>query len=133
MQATERGLRGNGDGANAMAFGALSDSFVKMMERNRTIAERMVLAVQEESLRFVNLRLERTSKAIRDSRECHGLTGLIGVQHEWLVDAARDYVEESRRFGDVIREIAAESAGEPGEAAAKSGDQVQSAAEQMAA
>jgi hypothetical protein len=97
-------------GAMGATLGAFNDSFVKALERNRSIMEKMLLAMQEESLRFVNLRMERTSKAIQSARDCHGLTGLIGVQHDWLVDAARDYAEEGRRFGDVFRDIAVEGA-----------------------
>jgi hypothetical protein len=91
-------------------LGAFNDSFMKVMERNRCIMEKMLLAVQEESLRFVNLRMEHTGKAIQHARDCQGLTGLVAVQHDWLVDVARDYAEEGRRFGDVMRDIAAESA-----------------------
>jgi hypothetical protein len=123
----------NGNSANTAAFHALNDSFVKMLEHNRSICERMMLAMQEESLRFVNLRLERTSKAIQDSRDCHGLTGLIGVQHDWLVDAARDYAEESRRFSDVMRDIAAEGASGLAEAASQAERAAQVSAEQLAA
>ncbi|HVV65213.1 MAG TPA: hypothetical protein VHC42_07075 [Rhizomicrobium sp.] len=97
-------------GAMGATLGAFNDSFVKALERNRSVMEKMLLAMQEESLRFVNLRMEHTSKAIRSARDCHGLTGLIGVQHEWLVDAARDYAQEGRRFGDAMRVIAAEGA-----------------------
>jgi hypothetical protein len=95
------------NGASA-TFHAVNESFVKMWEHNRGMFEKMLLAMQEESLRFVNLRLEHTSKAIQSTRECHGLTGLLSVQHDWLVDIARDYAEESRRFGDVMRDIAQE-------------------------
>jgi hypothetical protein len=104
-------------GSTGAAFDAVSGSFVKMLEHNRHVFEKMVLALQEESLRFVNLRLEHTSKAIQNSRDCQGLTGLFGAQHEWLMDAARDYAAESQRVGDVMREIAAEGASEVTEAA----------------
>ena len=60
----------------------------------------------------MNLRMEHTNKALQNSRDCQGLTGLITVQHDWLVDAARDYAEESKRFGDVMRDIASERASE---------------------
>src|SRR5262249_46137621 len=103
--------------ATSATFHALNESFVNMWEHNRSLLERMMLAMQEESLRFVNLRLEHTSKAIRNARDCHGLTGLVGVQHEWLVDIARDYAEESRRFGEVMRDIAAEGTNGLAEAA----------------
>ena len=115
MNTTENKLKDAGNAAATQArkpLGAISDSFLKVLEHNRVIFEKMMLAMHEQSLRFVNLRMERTSKALQDSRDCHGLTGLMTVQHDWLVDAARDYAEESKRFGDVMRDIAAERASE---------------------
>ena len=114
MDTTENKRTDTGNGAATAAtatFSALNDSFMKMLEHNRSIFEKMMLAMHEESLRFVNLRMEHTSKALQSSRDCQGLTGLIGVQHDWLVDTARDYAEESQRFGDVMRDIAAERDG----------------------
>ena len=128
MDSTDRTDSGNG-ATTAAAFSAFNDSFVKMLEHNRSIFEKMMSAMQEESLRFVNLRMEHTSKALQNSRDCQGLSGLISVQHDWLVDAARDYAEESRRFSDVMREIAAERANGMAEVAAHAA----SAGERMAA
>ncbi|HTT97213.1 MAG TPA: hypothetical protein VMF58_04140 [Rhizomicrobium sp.] len=108
-----------GNGAATATFSALNDSFLRMLEHNRAIFEKMMLAMHEESLRFVNLRMEHTSKALQNSRDCQGLTGLITVQHDWLVDAARDYAEESKRFSDVMRDIAAERASEFADVAAQ--------------
>jgi hypothetical protein len=110
--------------AASATLSALNDSFMKMVEHNRTIFEKMMVAMQEESLRFVNLRMEHTSKALQNSRECQGLTGLIGVQHDWLVDAARDYAEESQRFSGVMRDIAAERAIGLAEAASQASSSV---------
>jgi hypothetical protein len=119
MNATSNKHTDTGNGAATATLTALNDSFLKMLEHNRTIFEKMMLAMQEESLRFVNLRMEHTSKALQNSRDCHGLPGLLTVQHDWLVDAARDYAEESKRFGDVMRDIAAERTNEFADVAAQ--------------
>lgn len=88
------------------AFDAFNKPMAKVMDQNRLIFQKMLHAMQEESLRFVNRRLECTSRAIEHSRECHGVTGLIAVQQEFVMDIARDYAEQTRRFADLVRELA---------------------------
>lgn len=90
----------------ANGFTEFNSSFVKALEHNRAIYEKMVHAMQEESLKFINLRLEHNARAIESARDCQGISGLLTVQNEWLTDLARDYTEQSRHFGELVRELA---------------------------
>lgn len=85
-------------------LGSINASLFKVIDQNRTIAQEMMRALQEQSLRFVNLRLEHTGRAIERSRDCHGLSELVAIQHEWMMDIARDYAEMTQRFADVLRD-----------------------------
>jgi hypothetical protein len=93
-------------GETAATWNLLDGSFGKLMEHNRTMMEHTLKALQEESLRFMNTRLEHTAKTLEDCRECSGLTGLMAVQNDWFAGIAHDYLEQSRRFAEVWREIA---------------------------
>ncbi len=84
----------------------VNNTFMKAVDQNRTIVQNLMRAMQEESLRFVNMRFEHTSRAIERSRECQGLSGLISLQQDWMMDAARDFAEFNRRFGEVLHEVA---------------------------
>lgn len=88
------------------AFDAFNGPIAKVMDQNRMMFQKMLHAMQEESLRFVNRRLEHTSRAIEGSRECQGVSGLMAVQQEFLMDLARDYADQTRRFADLVRELA---------------------------
>ncbi len=93
--------------ANA-AFDAL-DMFgrplVKVLEQNRIMMRKMMQGMHEESLRFVNRRLEHASHAIESTRDCRDVGGLLAVQQEWFVDMARDYAEQSSRLAEMMREL----------------------------
>ena len=90
------------------AFDAFNGPVAKAMDRNRLIFQKMVHAMQQESLRFVNLRLEHTGRAIESSRDSQGVMGLVAAQREFLMDMARDYAEQTRRFADLVQELAAD-------------------------
>ena len=102
----------------AGTWNLLDGPFAKLLEHNRTMAEQTLKTLQEESLRFMNLRLEHTTKAIEESRECSGLPSLLAVQRGWFTSFAHDYFEQSRRFADVLREIAERSTSALSETAA---------------
>ena len=91
---------------------SLNGSFIKMMEWNRDRFEEMFKKTQEEQLRFVNKRLERTSRALEKLRECQGISGLIATEQQWIVDTARDYFENAERVGGIFRELAQKNADE---------------------
>jgi hypothetical protein len=79
---------------------------VRLMDQNWQIFQKLMHAVREESLDFVNRRLEQTSHAIENSRDADGLSGLLAVQQEWMAGFARDYVEQTKRFGELVRDLA---------------------------
>ncbi len=87
------------------AFATVNTSLIKAIDQNRAIVQNWMRAMQEESLRFMNVRLEHASRAIERSRECEGISALIALQHDWLVDIARDYADLNKRFGDVLHEL----------------------------
>jgi hypothetical protein len=94
------------EAANANGGSDFNTPFVKVFEHNRAMYEKMIQAVQEESLKFINQRLEHNARAIESARDCQGISGLISVQNEWLTDVARDYTEHTRHFGEIVRDLA---------------------------
>jgi len=95
--------------ADNLAF--IHTSFSRIFEQNSQIFEQMMRAAHEESLRFVNKRLERTSHALEDCRQVDGFPGLMRIQQEWLLKLAEDYFEETQRFGDILRDFATTATG----------------------
>ena len=91
------------------AFATVNSSLIKAIDQNRAITQNLLKAVQDESLRFMNMRLEHTSRAFEKSRECQGLSQFISLQHDWLMDVARDYAELNKRFGEVFHEMTEQS------------------------
>src|SRR5690242_21337697 len=59
------------------AFDVFSGPMTRIMEHNWSLFHRTVQAMQEESLRFVNRRLEHASHIIENSRDFHGVAGLM--------------------------------------------------------
>jgi hypothetical protein len=90
----------------------LNGSFAKMIDWNRSLVEKTLRTTREESLRFVNRRLERNAKTLESLRDSQGLSGLIAAEQDWLVCAARDYVEGTEKFGEILLELAANGARE---------------------
>lgn len=86
-------------------FASINHSLLKAIDQNRTIAQNLMRAMHEESLRFLNARLEHTSRAIERGRDCQGLSGFMSVQQDWLLDVARDYAELNKRFSEVFHDV----------------------------
>jgi len=85
------------------AFDVFSGPITRLMDQNWSAFQKILHAMQEESLNLVNRRLEHTSHAIESSRDCQGFSGLLSVQQEWMLDFARDYAEHNKRFVDIMR------------------------------
>jgi hypothetical protein len=96
--------------AATTALEAFNGPFAKAMDQNRMIFQKMLRAMHEESLRFINRRWEHTGRAIESSRECQGVVGLMTVQQEFLMELARDYADQTQRFADIVRELTEEGA-----------------------
>jgi len=77
---------------------SLRESLAQTAESQRALAQDMAGFAKDESLRFVNLRLERNGAALDKLQHCHGIPGLIGVQQEWLRDFLQDYAAQSMRM-----------------------------------
>lgn len=88
------------------AFDMLNAPMARLMDQNWSTFQKTMQAMQAESLKFMNRRLEHTSHAIESSRDCEGISGLLAIQQEWMVDFARDYAEQTRRLGELMQELA---------------------------
>jgi len=103
-KATEAGTQGAHQ-AQEMLMG-FNSSVMKAFDQNRSAAQHLFRAMQEESLRFVNTRFEHTSRALEKSRDYQGFSGLITLQQDLFLDFARDYAEFNKRFGELLQEMA---------------------------
>jgi polysaccharide deacetylase 2 family uncharacterized protein YibQ len=92
------------------AFTSVNNSMIKAMDQNRAIMQNLMKAMQEESLRFMNMRLEHTTRAFERGRECQGFSQFLALQQDWLMDAARDYAELNKRFSEVLHDVTEQTA-----------------------
>ena len=87
----------------AQAISQLGETMAQTAESHRILAQEMTAFAKDESLRFMNLRLERNGQALDRLQNCHGIPGLIGVQQEWLRDLLQDYTSQSMRLMGAMR------------------------------
>jgi len=85
------------------AISQLGETMAQTAESHRILAQEMTAFTKDESLRFMNLRLERNGQALDRLQNCHGIPGLIGVQQEWLRDLVQDYTSQSMRLMGAMR------------------------------
>ena len=85
------------------AISQLGETMAQTAESHRILAQEMTIFAKDESLRFLNLRLERNGQALDRLQNCHGIPGLIGVQQEWLRDLVQDYTSQSMRLMGAMR------------------------------
>jgi ElaB/YqjD/DUF883 family membrane-anchored ribosome-binding protein len=124
----------------------LGQSFAQAAQNGRALVEEMTVFAKDESLRFVNLRLERNGALLDRLQNCQGVPGLIGVQQDWLRDLVQDYAGQNMRLMGALRgltrnvmESAAENAAEnidhvrheAGEAMHQAGDAMDQAVQQI--
>lgn len=88
------------------SFDMLNVPMTRLMDQNWSMFQKTLQVMQAESLSFMNRRLEHTSHAIENSRDCEGISGLLAIQQEWMVDFARDYAEQTRRLTELMRDLA---------------------------
>ena len=81
----------------------LGQSLARTADSATALVEEMTVFAKDESLRFVNLRLERNGAALDRLQNCQGIPGLIGVQQEWLRDLLQDYTSQSMRWMGAFR------------------------------
>jgi hypothetical protein len=87
----------------------VNTTVIKAIDQNRAIAQTLMRAMHEESLRFMNMRLEHTTRAFERSRECQGISAFLSLQQDWFLDVARDYAELNKRFSDVLHDVTEQS------------------------
>ena len=110
----------------------LGQSLAQTAESGRALVEGMGVFAKDESLRFVNLRLERNGAALDKLQNCAGIPGLIGVQQEWLRDFLQDYSSQSMRLMGALRGLTKNVIESAAENAADSIDRMQREAKDMA-
>jgi gas vesicle protein len=101
----------------------------RLMDQNWAIFQKLMHVMREESFEFVNRRLEQTSHAIDSSRECSGISDLIAVQQEWMVNLARDYAEQTKRIAEAMQDLAEDGTSNVSNAASEVADRSRSAVE----
>jgi hypothetical protein len=111
------------------AFDVFSGPMARIMDQNFSLFQRTVQAMHEESLRFVNRRLEHTNHFMETSRDFQGVSGLMQLQQQWMLDLARDCSEQATRFAEMMREIAIDSTEHLTEAASESLERSENAIE----
>jgi hypothetical protein len=87
-------------------FDVFGGPMARLMDQNWSVFQKMMHVMREESLEFVNRRLEQTNHAFESTRGCDGISDLLAVQQEWIVNFARDYAEQTKRFAELMRDVA---------------------------
>ncbi len=109
----------------------LGETLAQTTESHRVLVQEMTAFAKDESLRFVNLRLERNGTALDKLQNCVGLPGLIGVQQEWLRDMLQDYTGQGMRLMGALRGLSRNVMACAAETASDSVDHMQQAAGEM--
>ena len=91
------------------AFDIFSGPMARIMDHNFSLFQKTVQTMQQESLRFFNRRLEHTSHMMENSRDFQGVSGLMQLHQEWMLDLARDCSEQATRFAQLMRDLAVDS------------------------
>lgn len=91
-------------------FDVFGGPMVRLMEHNRVMLQKMLHTMQEQSLEFFNRSLEHTGQAIESCRDCRDLSELMSVQQDWMLNFVHDYAERTKRFTDMMRELADDGA-----------------------
>lgn len=112
------------------AFDVFGGPMTRLMEQNWSIFQKMMHAMREESLHFVNRRLEQTTHAIESSKDCDGISDLLAVQQEWMVNFTRDYAEQTKRFAELMRDLAEDGTANLSHAASEVGERGRNAVEE---
>ena len=110
----------------------LGESMAQTAENQRALFQDMTHFAKEESLRFMNLRLERNGDALDKLQNCQGLPGLLGVQQEWLRDLVQDYMSQNMRLTGAFRGVAQNVVASAAETASQTVDRMQQEAGEIA-
>jgi hypothetical protein len=116
----------------AKAVSQLGENIAQTAENQRALVQDMTHFAKEESLRFMNLRLERNGIALDKLQNCQGLPGLLGVQQEWLRDFVQDYMSQNMRLAGAFRGMAQNVVASAAQTASQTVDHMQQEAGEMA-
>ena len=89
----------------AKAVSDFSEQLAQTAHSQRALVAEITSFAKDETKRFFNLRMDRTSTALEKLQSCQGLSGLIGVQQEWLRDLMQDYADLTQRNASALRGI----------------------------
>lgn len=109
----------------ANAVSQLGESLAQTAQSQHALLQDMTHFAKEESLRFMNLRLERNGSALDKLQHCQGLPGLLGVQQEWLRDLVQDYMSQNMRLAGAFRGMAQNVVVSAAQTASQTVDQMQ--------
>jgi hypothetical protein len=109
-----------------------SGSFVRMLDWNRAMFEKSWRATHEESLRFINRRLEHNARALQSMRDIQGMPALFAAEQDWFVDAARDYVETGEKIRGRLFELATSTVQEAAEHGRSTAESFRASANEVA-
>jgi hypothetical protein len=113
----------------AKAVSQLSEQMAQAAESHRAFLTEITTFTKDESLRFVNLRIDRNSQALNKMQSAQGLAGLIGVQQEWLRELMQDYAEFGQRTAQAYRGVAQTVAAKATDAASQAVDRAHAKAQ----
>lgn len=86
------------------SLNTVKDSIVHVMDQNRSAVQKMARAMRDVSMQFVNARLEHTGQIFERGRACRDISELVVLQHDWLMDIARDYADMTKNLAEALQE-----------------------------
>lgn len=105
---TENAVAAAGAGFNNVtqeSLTAVKNSLFMAIDQNREFTQKLSRAVRDVSLEFMNIRLEHAGRAIERSREWQGMSEMLVLQHDWMMDFARDYAELTKRVTEMLHDL----------------------------
>lgn len=83
----------------------LGATLADVVGRGASVFGRSVSSAQQESLRFMNQRLEDNMKAASEVGNCKSLPDLLALQQKWFATMTRAYAEEWHRYNTLLTDI----------------------------
>jgi len=106
------------DPAGLMAAMPFADAF----GRGASVVSRSLAAMQRESVRFMNKRLEENMRVAGEMGACRNLPDMLALQQKWIAGLTRAYADEWQRCNELMAEIVrGDGADEPAETGRRNG------------
>ncbi|MFN9163303.1 MAG: phasin family protein [Alphaproteobacteria bacterium] len=80
-------------------------TFADVVGRSASVPGRSISSMQQESVRFMNQRLEDNMKAASEIGNCKSLPDLMALQQNWFATMTRAYAEEWHRYTTLLSDI----------------------------